>query len=242
LSEPCFRAESEHRASEIRCCLCFVTVSRMPVCVSVALPIVVSHSRWCHVRRVADWPSTGRVCIAMEHGLRRHASTGVDGTRERYTDRWARPACMGGRRGALSGPVAFPTMFGCSPNRNQARGRGRARSPRSAAVRPSAARRSRATQRVFARGRHGAFRAACASSFSVLHPRRSWALRARPPGTSAERAGPAGPHRHLIATAHRDAGAGANATGAQSAVCLSVPERVLTPQTRRPLPAVASCA
>jgi len=133
------------------------------------------------------------VCV----GTRRPESTARESDN---TDRWARPACMGGRRGALSGPVAFPTMFGCSPNRNQARGRGRARSPRSAAVRPSAARRSRATQRVFARGRHGAFRAACASSFSVLHPRRSWALRARPPGTSAERAveraGPAGPHRH----------------------------------------------
>ena len=191
--------ERTPRIGDRRCCLCFVTVSRMPVCVSVALAdrrvalAVVS----CQARGglAVNWPGLHR------HGAR-SASARVDRestARESdigYTDRWARPACMGGRRGALSGPVAFPTMFGCSPNRNQARGRGRARSPRSAAVRPSAARRSRATQRVFARGRHGAFRAACASSFSVLHPRRSWALRARPLGTSAERAGPAGPHRH----------------------------------------------
>lgn len=74
------------------------------------------------------------------------------------------------------------------------------------------------------------------SRFSILVARGPFVRDLSAPARSA-RGRPA-----RFATAHRDAGAGANATGAQSAVCLSVPERVLTPQTRRPLPAVASCA
>jgi len=78
------------------------------------------------------------------------------------------------------------------------------------------------------------------SRFSILVARGPFVRDLPAPARSARSSARGRPAR--IATAHRDAGAGANATGAQSAVCLSVPERVLTPQTRRPLPAVASCA
>lgn len=172
-------------------------VSRMPVCVSARSRSScrtrggVMSGAWRTGRQLAGSASPwSTVCV----GTRRPESTARESDKRICI--WARPACMGGRRGALSGPVAFPTMFGVFA-KSKPSPKPWPRAQRRGGPPPSAARRSsRLKRRVRAGAARGAFRAACASSFSVLHPRRSWALRARPPGTSAERAGPAGPRRH----------------------------------------------